>query len=323
MFDFFDSLEKKRAFKKALEEVREENKEQSKTGVSRVYSNQSVEKVPNQTRYTGPFNKPSSSVVDLKHFKDWRKVEKVQSNNPVYDANMFKSSLTKNEPEKEEPKPESKPEPKPAPSSSKVVEPVFKSSPVSKYVSSASDEDRNSYGDFDDFFTKSTKIVEPEKKVATNKFSDDDEKKKKSTFARMFEDIEKKRKANEAKKPIVPPVTKEEIKEEEEAEEDFILARKKPEQEQKKPEIKVQVVQDKPTLRAEPRENNEQPKVSVSATPNANTIDTKIHTVPATAPAKPVAPAVKPAVKKTINRKPRGKNKRRFDADVIGSVDWR
>lgn len=318
MFDFFDSLEKKRAFKKALEEVREENKEQSKTGVSRVYSNQSVEKVPSQARYTGPFNKPSSSVVDLKHFKDWRKVEKVQSNNPVYDADMFKSSLTKNEPEKEEPKPE----PKPAPSSSKV-EPVFKSSPVSKYVSSASDEDRNSYGDFDDFFTKSTKIVEPEKKKTTNKFSDDDVAKAKSTFARMFEDIEKKRKANEAKKPIVPPVTKDEIKEEDEAEEDFILARKKPEQEQKKPEVKVHVVQDKLTLRAEPRENNEHPKVSVSATPNANTIDIKIHTVPVTAPAKPVAPAVKPAVKKTINRKPRGKNKRRFDADVIGSVDWR
>lgn len=322
MFDFFDSLEKKKAFKKALEEVREENNLQSKTGVSRVYSNENYESVQSQKRYTGSFSKPATGVVDLKHFKDWRKVDKVQSNNPVYDSTMFKSSLTKNEPEIEQKKPEQKKVEQPE---SKKVEPVFKSSPVSKYVSSSLDDEKDSFDDFDDFFKKNTKIVEPEKekkKTPSYQFNEAEVAKAKSTFARMFEDIEKKRKANEEKNAPAP-VKPQENKEEEEEKEDFILARKKQEPEKTNPEVKIHVVDDKPTLRAEPRPNNEKPKVLVSATPNANTIDIKIHTVSEPARTKTTESATKPAVKKTINRKPRGKNKRRFDADVIGSVDWR
>ena len=37
----------------------------------------------------------------------------------------------------------------------------------------------------------------------------------------------------------------------------------------------------------------------------------------------PVKAEAKPAPKKAPARKPRGKSKKRFDADVIGSVDWK
>ena len=97
--------------------------------------------------------------------------------------------------------------------------------------------------------------------------------------------------------------------------------------EQKLPEVKVEVEQakkeeTKPVV-VNVRENDT-PKTIVTSSNNSEPVrvEIKLHTEPRVAPAPVQKPAVAPK-KKVTNRKPRGKNKRRFDADVIGSVDWR
>ena len=79
------------------------------------------------------------------------------------------------------------------------------------------------------------------------------------------------------------------------------------------PEVKVEV-EDK--IKEEPK-----PILTVVAKPEQKHEETVLHAVQIS---EPTVQVPKPAVaKKVVNRKPRGKNKRRFDADVIGSVDWR
>lgn len=297
MIDIFDSLEKKKAFKKALQEVKQEDSAKYKNTVSRVYGESEQ-----TARYNGPLSKPATDVVDLKHFKNWRKVDKVESNNPVYDSNLFDSPLKKSEPEQQT-----------------KAKPVFKSSPVSNYVSKPANQDRKTSSDFDDFFAKrnisASEKVEEKKKT----FSDSDVEKAKNTFSRMFEDVEKKRQAK---------IAAEKELEEDKAELDLILAKMKDKKsEQKLPEVKVEVEQakkeeTKPVV-VNVRENDT-PKTIVTSSNNSEPVrvEIKLHTEPRVAPAPVQKPAVAPK-KKVTNRKPRGKNKRRFDADVIGSVDWR
>ena len=295
MLDIFDSLEKKKAFKKALQAVKDEDRDKSKNTVSRVYGESEQ-----TARYNGPLSKPATNVVDLKHFKDWRKIDKVESNNPVYDSNLFDSPLKKSEPA-QQPK----------------AEPVFKSSPVSNYVSKPANQDRKTSSDFDDFFAKrnikASEKVEEKKKT----FSDADVEKAKSTFSRMFENVEKKKQAK---------INADKELEEDKAELDLILAKMKEKKtEQKLPEVKVEVGQTK----QEPKpvvvnvRENDAPKTIVTSSNNSEPVrvEIKLHTEPKVAPAPVQKPASAP--KKVTKRKPRGKNKRRFDADVIGSVDWR
>lgn len=283
MLDFFDNLEKKKAFKKALQEIKEEDDAKSKNTVTRVYG-----KNEQTTRYNGHFSKPATEVVDLKHFKDWRKVDKVESKNPVYDLNLFESPLKKVEPEQ------------------KKAEPVFKGSSVSNYISKQDGQDRKTYSDFDEFFAKRN-IGSSEKVETKNKqtFSDEEVAKAKNTFSRMFEDVERKRKAKKQA---------DKQHEDDKDEIDLILSKMEEKKtEQKLPEVKVEV-EDK--IKEEPK-----PILTIVAKPEQKHEETVLHAVQKSEPTVQVS---KPAVaKKVVNRKPRGKNKRRFDADVIGSVDWR
>ena len=87
MFDFLESREKRRAFKKALKEVVREKPEP----ITFRKSNSEASDGPKVTRVNpylsssrNPLRKPETTAIDLKYFKDWRKVEKVPSNNPVY-----------------------------------------------------------------------------------------------------------------------------------------------------------------------------------------------------------------------------------------------
>lgn len=106
MFEFFDNLEKRRAFKKALQEVNDEildsqgvavpstmKKHTTDRTVSRVYHDMSGEKKkveePEVTttafRKSNPLRKPETTAVDLKNFKDWRNIvanESKEKQNP-------------------------------------------------------------------------------------------------------------------------------------------------------------------------------------------------------------------------------------------------
>ncbi len=81
MFEFLQTTEKKSAFKKALNEITHEKPEPI------VFSEKrSVEGAPRRysTTIKNPLRKPETTAVDLKNFKDWRQVDKVKSDNPVY-----------------------------------------------------------------------------------------------------------------------------------------------------------------------------------------------------------------------------------------------
>lgn len=315
MLDFFDSLEKKKAFKKALQEVKNENQSKSNNTVSRVYGESSQ-----TTRYNGPLSKPATDVVDLKHFKDWRKVEKVESNNPVYDSNLFGSSLKKADQE----------------NSTLKTEQTFKSTPVSNFVSKPENQDRKASSDFDDFFSK--RNIGASEKVEQNKkqtFSDEEVSKAKNTFSRMFEDVEKKRKAKEE--------TDKQLAKDKAMLSEILTEMEAKKSEQKLPEVKVEV-EDEKQKQQESKANGTQNGVATvdiknnvsnnSSKPETIKVKIRVNTDNNKAVVNqavvPPVPSVnsstaKPTtqLKKVVKRKPRGKNKRRFDADVIGSVDWR
>ena len=92
MFDFFDSLEKKRAFQRALKEVNAEQLRQpapamqakASASAPATQGGQPVITPAHRRAIVSPFRRPETTAIDLKYFKDWRKVDTVQSNNPTY-----------------------------------------------------------------------------------------------------------------------------------------------------------------------------------------------------------------------------------------------
>jgi len=78
MFDFFINYENRRAFKKALEELEEENsltnaKQTQNVEVARSYKSAvGEEKVTGTLKVFNPLRKPETEAVDLKNFKNWR-----------------------------------------------------------------------------------------------------------------------------------------------------------------------------------------------------------------------------------------------------------
>lgn len=277
MFDFFDKLENKRAFKKALKEIQQEgNPSRSSASVSRVYSNETSNITGGGAggsfpRYSDGLLKPDSEVVDMKNFKDWRKVERVESNHPVYKDKLFAGSL-KNATDK--------PVEKAEPVYEKTIDEDEQKSIVDFLHDDEEKQDRKARNDFMSFMLKKSDEKEEQKTVVQKPEENkqpENKPEEKNQFKLLYEEIQR-RKAEAAKrsavivqpeqnqevKPAPAPVKVEEVK--------------KVEPEIAKPEIK--------------------PVVGEMAEPK------------------------KPA-KKVVNRKPRGKNKRRFDADVIGSVDWR
>lgn len=82
MFEFLQTREERRAFKKALKEVESERPEP--ITFSRVSQEQRVSHVNYSPSIKNPFRKPETTAIDLKYFKDWRKVNTVSSKNPAY-----------------------------------------------------------------------------------------------------------------------------------------------------------------------------------------------------------------------------------------------
>lgn len=313
MLNFFDNREQKNAFLKAFKEV---NKEKTSTNKTTATTVPTVEPV-SAPRYTGFDNKPSSEVVDLKHFKDWRKTTKVSSNNPVYTDDLFKAPLSKFDDEKTEEKP-----------IKSVFADASKRTSASKYIVDDKASDRELFDDIDSFLAsrKSSSTSEKTnsadgKSTSEKTFSAEEISSAKSTFAKMFEAVPKKQES-----PVLEPVTD---TEEELSKNPFVFGESQPEE--SLPEVTVEVGDGK-TLKVIPRKQESTEKQNERKPFVLDIVIDKSKTAPAKEE-KPVqevvqpqiAPVVseKPQPKKTVNRKPRGKNKRRFDADVIGAVDWR
>lgn len=264
MFDFFDKLENKRAFKKALKEIQQEgNVSNSATSVSRVYSNETsnISSGGNggfSPKYSDGLVKPDSEVVDMKNFKDWRKVERVESNHPVYKDKLFASSLKNSS---------SKPTDKVEPATEMSIDDNTQESIIDYLHDDEEAQDRKARNDFMSYMMKkSNPPVDEAKQPEQNK-----PKETKNQFTLLYEEMQR-RKAEAAKKEA----EKAEALKQSEVKSEPVATPAPVEPVKQKPEI-VQVVE----IAQEKKE-----------------------------------------VKK-VNRKPRGKNKRRFDADVIGSVDWR
>jgi len=77
MFSFFRKSEYKKAFKRALAEIDQElsasSSAQFNNIVERTYKTSApAEKIEGMSKHTNAINKPETTAVDLKHFKDWR-----------------------------------------------------------------------------------------------------------------------------------------------------------------------------------------------------------------------------------------------------------
>ena len=285
MLDFFDKLENKRAFKRALKELEKENKKTNQTqNISRVYTSSQSSTVNYGEAQIEPafktkrtLGKPSSEVVDLKNFKDWRKNDKVESKNQVYNGRLYKDfakksyfdddEFTLGDPvvtTKEETLRQHDTYKNQSDQETKLVD----------LLSNSNEEEKEPAVDFASYFLNrnASKQTEVEKLQENSQKSDN-----------IKQDTSHVNKDSESKTQREEKTSQKNADMVEDARAKFNkmlseLKNNKPEEEKQKPEIKVEI---------------EKPKT------------------------------VKQPQKEAKKRKPRGKNKRRFDADVVTSIDWR
>ncbi len=270
MLDFFDNLQKKRAFKKALEEIDLEEASVSKekhtkdTSIQRIYQTSSssvVQALPSKIK--NPLRKPDTTAVDLKYFKDWRNVSKVSSSNAVYPQTRKIFDDDDDGAEQKINSPVDFAKPSPTISTTEMLNKLS-----AKPVESDKDEK------FGTYFASRVSTNETEQKVSQNVVEND---KKPAEDEKQVSSAKNKKTLRE----LVDIFTQGEIAKNERA--------KTVETQQK------------------------------TQTPKQTEAKIKIEVVDLT----DKKPEPKPTTKKPTKRKPRGKSKRRFDADVISSVDWK
>lgn len=297
MLDFFKDKTKRKAFKQALKEVEQETasishaKQTKDTSITRTYQSEAkVEEVHGVYKIKSPLKKPETTAIDLKNFKDWRKVETVESKQPKYVGSPRPTVLKQpdeddidfTEHKKTIPGGEfKKPEPEVEPSQGEQVSTLdLADSIYAKQEAKKKDLSSASYAkeQADQSFKRKSlremmSVVSPD---TVAKYDAKKEEEKRLTEKKLIEEQQKKQAETRIKVEVV----------------DF----------EKKP---AKVEAPKPVVKPEPKV---EPKPAVKVEP---------------APQPKVEEAPKPAPKKTVNRKPRGKSKKRYDADVISSVNWR
>lgn len=277
MFDFFKDLEKKKAFLRALREVDEEDnigvsvneekvKKSSARSVERVYHSMVKEEETigskEMVKPKTAFHKPETTAVDLKNFKDWRKVKTVESKQPNFGPSRRRLLFD----DIDEGVGESKLE-FPGGNFEYKAEPGIDSTNVISSMNPQKEEVKSARSSLRDILARAS-----ERKNVANDFNSESE--ALTTSASPF----KRTKAIESnEKPIVEPKVKVEV-----VDFDHLT---NPEKLEKVSEVKLN--EDKP---------NEE-KVS--------------------------KPSVKSNAAAVAKKRTRGKAKKRFDADVINSVDWK
>lgn len=279
MFDLLADSTKRRAMRKAIKELDQEQQiaSENTSVVKRAYQEESsVEKAISQVKNRGAVNKAETTAVDLKNFKNWRSVDSVKSSSPRYVGNPFTKTKFpfydeddgdetgiatlgdveegktkaphKDKPQaqpvvrKQEPTPEVKPQPEKPVSSVNLIETLSK-----KKDEQMSEKTTSNFTQFEIIRNKNQEKLNEFRERAKKKIEEDSK-------ANSVSVNDKKDDANKLKIEVVVPETKKIVIE------------------------KIKQVQ---------------------------------------------VEKVKAPEKKPVNRKPRGKNKRKFDADVISSVDWK
>ena len=272
MLDFAGNSFKKRALKKAIKEINKEDFFKQHASIEKIepfreYKTKQEADDYKVLKRNNALSKPQTEAVDLKHFKDWRKVDEVESKNQKYTPK--KNFLFDGDDEGEQPEIG-------APIGTNKNDLVNKIASINK----SKEKEENKDFDFSSFFKEKYKKQDvanvanvDEAKPQTNKSSS-----LKTTSIRdqvktnLNELMQKRASQSLDVTPIVKEKTQPETQSETQSE---------------TKSIKVEVV--------DFTEKKEAPST------------------------KEVANVKKLPVK----RKPRGKNKRRFDADVISSIDWK
>lgn len=255
MLKFANGFLNKKALKRALKEIELEDsisEQLSKMSVvpEREYKTEEEAEDVKKLKLKGALSKPQTEAVDLKHFKDWRTVDKVESKNPPY-----------------------------VPKSRKTI---------------FDDEDDGAQPAIESpIQTNKNSLLSKIESMNSGSETKDKDIKKDTNFSSFFAEKYQSKQAEENK--------------------EFVKEEKTPIAEQK-----TSVKTTKTTLndllknqKSKQQEQNSEKVVKVEVVDfSEKKEDSKDITV-------------KQETKKVVNRKPRGKNKRRFDADVISSVDWK
>ncbi len=255
MFNFVEGYINRKALKQALKEVDEEtliaSQAVSQNNEQRDY--QTVDEADNfkSLKIKSAINKPLTSAVDLKNFKNWRDVNKVESNNPKYEAK--KSFIFDDDDEGEEPQLD-------------LPGLATKKEPIKEAI-------------FDTVSSNKSEVDNSEKDTNISTF-----------FKEKFGAISREPRLHKIPLKEVNPVSHEKPRVKTTLNELVAKMHSETNIQETKKEEKTQTLQSqKPTIKVEVVDFNQD----------------------------------KEKPKKVTNRKPRGKNKRRFDADVISNIDWK
>ena len=265
MFDFIKDSINKKALKRALFEVdiEEEKKKQVLVDNKPLREHKTNEEsVPfKKPRFNNSLSKPQTEAVDLKNFKNWRNVTKVEKPLETKSSAPRFNFLDTDDDEGEQPEIDN-----PVSTNKTSFKPKF-SSDIEASESNVKTEEKDT--SIDSFFKEKYNFL-----MNSN---------------------------NELKQ----------LKEETTANVD---------DQPEKPHVKVSLNDLLKRKNEELNATKESDKKSEDKT-QENLL--KVEVVDLTEKTKNETKPNVPKVKKTVNRKPRGKNKRRFDADVISSVDWK
>jgi len=287
MFSFVDNYLNKKAMMRAIKEIDLEQ-EASRPDVSKVIKEREYQTVSDVDSFSvlkkrTAINKPLTTAVDLKDFKDWRDVKKVDSKNPIYEPKKRFTFDIDEDDDGEQPtidfpglKPKKVSESKPV-----VNEKVFGSSGEDEKI----EKDTN----INTYFKEKFGIINRLNSDTKNEFVN-------NKVEENITDIKQENKEEVKKEEVLKTERKKTSLNE-------MLAKKLKEN----PDLLNK-------LKANESKTEEKPQILDSES-NKIKIEVVDFTEKKPEPPKPV--------KKTVNRKPRGKNKRRFDADVISNIDWK
>ena len=287
MFSFVDNYLNKKAMMRAIKEIDLEQ-EASRPDISKVIKEREYQTVTDVDSFSvlkkrTAINKPLTTAVDLKDFKDWRDVKKVDSKNPIYEPKKRFTFDIDEDDDGEQPtidfpglKPKKVSETKPV-----VNEKVFGSSGEDEKI----EKDTN----INTYFKEKFGIINRLNGDTKNEFVN-------NKVEENITDIKQENKEEVKKEEVLKTERKKTSLNE-------MLAKKLKEN----PDLLNK-------LKANESKTEEKPQILDSES-NKIKIEVVDFTEKKQEPPKPV--------KKTVNRKPRGKNKRRFDADVISNIDWK
>lgn len=295
MLDFFKDNKKRKAFKKALNIFDNEEKEFSSSQYTqndsfvREYKTEDGEST--SVKFSHALNKPSTSAIDLKNFKNWREVNTVESSHPMapkkppvkYQADEDGGDLGGfNFPSGGRPEPQPRPQPKPENKMASILNSGSDKNPSGVELLKSLLPQQNNFktkdSDIKDYVRENFSVSESKPRVSYSDILD-----------KVLSEKKRKQESNAVTQIDLPNKLVVEV---------VVPEKQEPEV------VKEEVIKEVPVVK-------EVVKEVIKEVPVVKEV---IKEVIKEVPAKP---------KTTTPRKPRGKSKKRFDADIVSSVDWK